>query len=198
MSKTCNLVLIIPLLSIALAGCGGDDDDDSPASPPGNQIIDNLCGNKINDKNGTNASGPCLKIATDANGKYFTSSPSDAVQAEFVFFHGSMSNDTDTGHSGPTGKFLTLSLSGASAWCHALNNRAFAGISNWRLPTATELNNFNNYRNSKMWSDFGWPTERCYWTSTPSSSLQVGINFFDYSNCIIPASSNEFVSCTAP
>ncbi|MCC2525800.1 adhesion domain-containing protein [Vibrio coralliilyticus] len=51
--------------------------------------------------------------------------------------------------------------------------RAFAGKSDWRRPTSSELTQLYN-THGNMWSALGWPTGSYYWSSTPNGS------YFDY------------------
>lgn len=54
-------------------------------------------------------------------------------------------------------------------WCQNLSTLHFAGQSNWHRATFDEMNNlyrFNNNDDIDMYSRFGWPASKSYWTSS--------------------------------
>ncbi|MCC2525787.1 Lcl domain-containing protein [Vibrio coralliilyticus] len=66
--------------------------------------------------------------------------------------------DTTTGEGGQFDRY-----------CADLATRAFAGKSDWRRPTSSELTQLYN-THGNMWSALGWPTNYYYWSSTPNGS----------------------------
>ncbi|WP_082040420.1 Ig-like domain-containing protein [Vibrio hyugaensis] len=132
-----------------------------------------ICGSSegvsnVDDTDPTNATGYCLKVATDSDGKWFTSTPSLAVMEVLGYkVDNSDTNSGDTyastytesGTYGPSGgEFARFRQDGATAtnpsdggdgtdgqfdrWCQKLNTLEFGGKSNWRRPTRGELEAF--------------------------------------------------------
>ncbi|EOV3440929.1 hypothetical protein ACOW85_004600, partial [Vibrio parahaemolyticus] len=157
-----------------------------------------ICGTGVDDADKTNATGNCLKVATDADGKWFTSTPSIAVMDALGYTVGDSSTNSgktydfthkETGASGPTdGVFAAFRQDGAGVvepgggddanagvdgqfdrWCQDLAVMGFAGKSTWRRPTLAELQGLYT-ANGNMWNARGWPAYRDYWSSRPTVS----------------------------
>ncbi len=122
-----------------------------------------VCGHAVDDTDRENATGTCLKIATDAEGHWFTSSPSLAVMNAL----GYSANDKETnsgntyaaiytknGTRGPNGEFVQFQQDGLDVvnpedsvgidgqfdrWCQTLASIEFAGKNNWHRPSKDEL-----------------------------------------------------------
>lgn len=154
-----------------------------------------VCGTGVDDTDKTNATGSCLKVATDAAGNWFTSAPSIAVMNKLNYTKdSSTSNSGDTygntytedGSMGPSGTFATFTQNGAGVsapttgddgtngqfnrWCQKLNALEFGGKTNWRRPTSSELTAFyQKYEDegatTGLWEARGWPAENYYWGS---------------------------------
>ncbi|HHY0467239.1 TPA: Ig-like domain-containing protein [Vibrio parahaemolyticus] len=180
-------------LSTGYVGSNGSDMEfyASCVSPPPIKI----CGTGVDDADKTNATGKCLKVATDADGKWFTSTPSVAVMNELGYTVDDSNTNTgktyastykETGIYGPTdGVFALFRQDGngvinpgegddANAgvngqfdrWCQNLASIAFGGKNTWRRPTRDELKGLYNDVGS-LWNARGWPTDLSYWSATP-------------------------------
>ncbi|WP_140079716.1 hypothetical protein [Vibrio parahaemolyticus] len=132
------------------------------APPPG------ICGTGVDDTDPTNAVGNCLKVATDNDGNWFTSTPSVAVMDALGYtIDGTETNSGDTyaatytenGTYGPAdGVFAQFRQDGATAinpidggdgsngqfdrWCQKLNTLEFGGKTTWERPTASAFDAF--------------------------------------------------------
>ncbi|EDP60699.1 surface protein Lk90-like protein [Vibrio sp. AND4] len=122
----------------------------------------------IDDTDKSNAKEACLKVATDSSGKWFTSSPSEAVMEAMGYEKDSSetnSGDTysrlreETGELGPLGgEFAEFRQDGNGVvkpgegnnhnagingqfdrWCQKLRISNFAGRTDWRRPERDEL-----------------------------------------------------------
>lgn len=122
----------------------------------------------IDDTDKSNAKEACLKVATDSSGKWFTSSPSEAVMEAMGYEKDSSetnSGDTysrlreETGELGPLGgEFAEFMQDGNGVvkpgegnnhnagingqfdrWCQKLRISNFAGRTDWRRPQRDEL-----------------------------------------------------------
>ncbi|MCS0306577.1 hypothetical protein [Vibrio diabolicus] len=138
-----------------------------------------VCGGKVNDKDMSNAQGNCLKVA-EANGKWFTSSPSLNVASTLGYGYNNSSSNSgktyaatyqETGTSGPAGGvFLQFRQDGIGGtqhqrYCQHLADIGFAGRINWQRPSIYELADLVRLR-GHMYSNFGWPTSEKYWSGT--------------------------------
>ncbi|MDW1848796.1 peptidase, partial [Vibrio sp. Vb2110] len=135
-----------------------------------------ICGGQVNDTNKSNATGVCLKVA-EADGKWFTSSPSKAVM-DYLGYIKSDNNRPNTykglavedGTHGPAGEFAEfmygsgMSDDGAQldSYCNHLSRINFAGKSKWSQPSLADLREVDAY----MYENFGWPTKARYWSAT--------------------------------
>ncbi|HHY0552635.1 TPA: hypothetical protein ACVU5P_004987, partial [Vibrio parahaemolyticus] len=153
-----------------------------------------MCGTGVNDTDPNNAGGNCLKVASDAAGNWFTSTPSVALMNELGYtVDNSGTNSgktyastyTESGKVGPIGGvFARFRQDGAGVvapgggddanagvdgqfdrWCQDLALRDFAGRATWRRPTLAEFANFRS-EHGNLWKAFGWPAYFAYWTST--------------------------------
>nr|CAC40972.1 hypothetical protein [Vibrio pommerensis] len=149
------------------------------------------CGGQLNDADKTNATGECLKIATNNAGQWFTSSPSEAMvqalgytqAAGGVLTNGGRtyaSTFTETGSDGPAGgvfaRFDQVAIVNGDGdsgqfdrWCLDLAAVNFGGKADWRRPSKDELLSLRHDR-GHMYSESGWPTHSTYWTGTPGNS----------------------------
>jgi hypothetical protein len=156
-----------------------------------------ICGDRVDDTHKSNAKGYCLKVATDANGYWFTSTPSIVVLDQLGYSISNSSNNTgdtyastytENGTSGPNGgAFARFRQDGNGVanggvngqfdrWCKKLNDLGFGGRSTWKRPESNELSDLYS-TNRNMWSARGWPTGYGYWSATGSNyvvSLSAG------------------------
>ncbi|HGZ7315244.1 TPA: Ig-like domain-containing protein [Vibrio parahaemolyticus] len=127
-----------------------------------------ICGGGVDDADPTNATGTCLKVATDNDGNWFTSTPSVAVM-DLLGYEIDDSSDntgdtytttyTELGLYGPDGgEFARFTQEGIDAtnpadggdgtngqfyrWCQKLNALEFGGRTTWQRPTKPELSAF--------------------------------------------------------
>ncbi|MGR5235679.1 hypothetical protein [Vibrio alfacsensis] len=144
-----------------------------------------ICGGVVDDADKANATGFCLKVATDNSGNWFSSSPSKAVMdgLGYVLKPDSSSTDsgktynvlhTEDGSTGPSGEFARFDATGGSypegtknqydRWCTDLANMNFAEKRTWRRATADELIGLQNKYVKNLGSSFRseWQT---LWTS---------------------------------
>lgn len=157
-----------------------------------------ICGGVVNDSNQSNAVGYCLKVATDANGYWFTSTPSIVVMDQLGYSINNSGNNTgdtyaflfnENGNYGPVGGFARFRQDGNGAgqfdrWCQKLNDLGFGGRSTWGRPERNELSVLYS-TNGNMWHARGWPTGITYWSATVNGSdyFYVNLNGGDvYSN----------------
>ncbi|TVO39914.1 DUF1566 domain-containing protein [Vibrio algivorus] len=130
-----------------------------------------VCGSRVDDADPENAKGACLKVATDADGNWFTSTPSINVMNTMAYIvNNTKTNTGDTyaetysedGTYGPAdGEFAQFRQDGENVispggdddtnagingqfdrWCQKLASIEFAGKSNWRRPRRDELEAF--------------------------------------------------------
>ncbi|MCC2525785.1 Lcl domain-containing protein [Vibrio coralliilyticus] len=144
------------------------------------------CGGQLNDTDRTNATGPCLKIATaalDGQELWFTSSPSLAMMESIGYTEQNLPDNSgqtyanvwvENGVYGPEGEFAGFSQHGQSGgqfdrYCADLATRNYAGKEDWRRPTTEELSALYQQRGN-MYYAFGWPTVGPYWSSTADES----------------------------
>ncbi len=143
-----------------------------------------MCGG-VNDTNQENAKGDCLKVATDNEGNWFTSSPSSIVMNSLDYTADNSENNTgdtysgmtnETGRWGPEGSgFATFRQDGQNSgqfarWCQKLASLNFAGRNDWHRPTKDELEGLYAFSSASMglWGGRGWPTTEPYWSLTPT------------------------------
>jgi len=180
-----------------------------------------ICGGAVDDTNKSNAAGYCLKVATDASGNWFTSSPSIEVMRELQYsMDNSNSNTDDTyggtyaedGTRGPAGGvFARFSQEGRGVvnppggdgmngqfdrWCQKLNELVFGGRSTWERPEFSELSALYN-ANHDMWIARGWPTHYNYWSATVSGSNYDNVNLFHGGFNTPRPSTNQYASCVS-
>ncbi|MCG6459578.1 Ig-like domain-containing protein [Vibrio parahaemolyticus] len=182
-----------------------------------------ICGTGVDDSDPTNAARACLKVATDADGNWFASTPSIAVMDALGYTvddsetnSGKTYSDTE-GYHGNGGVFAEFRQDGAIAispadggdgangqfyrWCKDLAAMEFAGKSNWRRPTSDELEGLYA-ANGNMWDSRGWPTGRYYWSSTVGTDTfnSSGYNIVGLDggnvNTVIPMN-DEYASCVS-
>ncbi|KJR30121.1 hypothetical protein UF06_09810 [Vibrio sp. S234-5] len=178
------------------------------------------CGGQLNDADKTNATGECLKIATNNAGQWFTSSPSEAMVQALGYTQAAGSVDTNggrtyasthtqTGSDGTAGGvfagFDQLAIGNGvgvngqfDRWCQDLAAMNFGGKADWRRPTDNELLSLYIARGN-MWSVSGWPANYAYYSSTPYSNTSDfwRVDLRDgYMNTSNPAYS-QYVSCVS-
>ncbi|EHV5557985.1 Ig-like domain-containing protein [Vibrio parahaemolyticus] len=152
-----------------------------------------ICGIHVDNVDSTNAIGNCLKVATDAAGNRFTSSPSIAVMDALGYTVDDSERNSgktyasttrENGDNGPNGgEFARFRQDGMSdgqfdRWCQDLATMKFAGRSTWRRPTGEELRVFyQKYEPSGLWRMRGWPVTNHYWASTTISGMYEAVYF---------------------
>ncbi|HHY0552522.1 TPA: adhesion domain-containing protein, partial [Vibrio parahaemolyticus] len=206
-------------LSTGYVGSNGSDMEfyASCVSPPPIKI----CGTGVDDADKTNAAGKCLKVASDAAGNWFTSTPSVALMNELGYTvdnSGTNSGKTyastykETGVYGPTdGVFAQFRQDGQGVtnpsggigingqfdrWCQHLAAMEFAGKSTWRRARLAELQGLRT-ANSDMWGARGWPTNVYYWSATPDGSNYYYVNLNRGSVFSNPPSDTNYASCVS-
>ncbi|MDK9758765.1 peptidase, partial [Vibrio sp. D173a] len=176
-----------------------------PTDPPTDPLSDPLaCGIGIDDAHPTNATGECLKIATDYYGNWFTGTPSLALLKSLGYTQDSSTNNTgDTYHSvyretgtvGPAGEFALFAIDGLGVpyppaegagvggqhdrWCQKLNELEFFGRTDWAIPSSFEFSALN-VKFSASPDGFGWPRYQSYWTTTWTGSTLSYCNFVSH------------------
>ncbi|MDP2502651.1 hypothetical protein Q8W42_18200 [Vibrio splendidus] len=147
-----------------------------------------ICG-VLNDTDKNNAKGDCLKVIEgltgDANGKYFSSSPSLAFLKQLNY---SVDNTPDNvgrsyaksvqglGSYAPiTGLYARFRQDGAGEndgvggqydrYCQDLAELAYASRVNWRRVTANEVAALVQ-DHGELYTAFGFPTLQAFWTSS--------------------------------
>ncbi|MCG6461776.1 Ig-like domain-containing protein, partial [Vibrio parahaemolyticus] len=184
--------------------------------------IEFICGGAVDDTDQTNATGNCLKVATDADGNWFTSTPSIAVMDGLGYtVDNSDTNSgktyastyTEDGTYGPVdGVFAQFRQDGALAinpaeggdgtdsqfdrWCQDLAAMEFAGKSSWRRPTRAELDGLYA-ANDNMWGARGWPAGTLYWSSTVYRSLYYYENLHNGFDGRGSPSNEHYASCVS-
>ncbi|EOV0875571.1 Ig-like domain-containing protein [Vibrio parahaemolyticus] len=148
-------------------------------------MMPTICGGAVDDTDKLNATGNCLKVATDGSGNWFTSTPSIAVMDAlgYVISDSSLTSGktyaSTSEESGPVGVFARFRQDGKDAggiwgggdgtngqfdrWCQYLASMQFAGKSTWHRPTKTELVGLHA-KNGNMWDARGWPLHDPYWS----------------------------------
>ncbi|ALR95741.1 Ig-like domain-containing protein [Vibrio alginolyticus] len=175
-----------------------------------------ICGIGVDDTDKGNAKGNCLKVATDARGKWYTSTPSIAVMESLGFtLNNSEYNEGDT-YASIDGEFARFRQDGenvtnpadggignngqADRWCKKLTDIKFGGKERWYRPTESELKVLQQHIGD-LSQERGWPTHTAYATST-SGTANYNINFSHVyldSGAIygVPPSHSDYVACTA-
>lgn len=119
-----------------------------------------MCGTGVDDKDRTNATGDCLKVASGDNGFWYTSPPSINLMNSlgYRWVH-ALSPEAqmpktynyvrvETGAYGPAGEFAMFNNYGLERqgntgqwgyWCNELNEKNFANRTNWRRATMSEM-----------------------------------------------------------
>ncbi|EHJ9985788.1 Ig-like domain-containing protein [Vibrio parahaemolyticus] len=165
-----------------------------------------ICGGAVDDTDPTNATGECLKVASDAGGNWFTSTPSIEVMNALGYTLDNSSTNSGKSYAGTyagngslaRGKFARFRQDGQNGasvvnpgdgddinagvggqfdrWCQDLATMKFAGKSTWRRPTLDELTSFYD-TNGNMWDARGWPVYNLnYWSSTVLGSYYRSVN----------------------
>ncbi|EPW6725677.1 Ig-like domain-containing protein [Vibrio parahaemolyticus] len=159
-----------------------------------------ICGGAVNDANKINATGICLKVATDADGNWFTSSPSIAVMNALGYTASNSANNsgdtyastsTESGSYGPYGGvFATFSQdgdgvvnpgdSGADGTNEGINGQfdrwcqdlAAMGFAGKSTWRRPTSDELQDLyaANGNMWTARGWPANGSYWSSTVNGS----------------------------
>ncbi|MGR5235678.1 Ig-like domain-containing protein [Vibrio alfacsensis] len=152
-----------------------------------------ICGGAINDDDKFNATGKCLKVATDNSGNWFTSTPSQAVMNELHYSitpGGTGRNYVGIHHTGKANdgpedaSFAMFDQLGGDTegnggqydrWCKNLAAMNFAGTDKWQRATLHQLdvliadNSVPGSISDGMWNYHGWPAGMPYWSNTKSS-----------------------------
>ena len=180
-----------------------------------------MCGGTVDDTSKTNAKGICLKVATDANGYWFTSTPSIGLIRALQYTQDATSSNTgdtysgyttETGDNGPAGgSFIRFNQQGLNVvdpsagngtngqfdrWCKKLNELRFGGRTTWKRPESSELTAFYANKGS-LWIARGWPTNNNYWSATVFDTLYRRVSLYDgqvYSNY---PSGTHYASCVS-
>ncbi len=185
-----------------------------------------ICGTGLNDTDSTSATGACLKIASDTNGNWLTSTPSTAAMNALGYTEDNSDTNsgtsyaatlTEDGTKGPTGEFARFRQDGDGAviptyggdntnagvngqfdrWCQALASEYFAGKATWRRPTKAELLALYNTKNN-MWSNYGWPTLYAHWSTEFDTNGNYYLVWFSNGNTTSNlASGAYYASCLA-
>ncbi len=215
-------IVTVTAATIDINGAPISDTKDITINGYGVDGILPICGGAINDTDQTNATGVCLKVATDSKGNWFTSSPSIAVMENLGYALNDTASNMDKTYShifpissgfGPTGgQFAAFRQDGDSVslpsdsdgtnagvngqsdrWCQQLNQLGFAGRNFWRRPTEDELSGLHAL-NGNMWTSHGWPID-IYWTSSVDDSQFYIVNTGIGGVDSANASSSLYVSC---
>ncbi|HHC7130293.1 TPA: Ig-like domain-containing protein [Vibrio parahaemolyticus] len=178
----------------------GVNSQDTPFSPTKRISITNWvlrqCGDDVN------ATNDCLKVATDSNDNWFTSSPSIAVMRALEYTSDGTEVNTGDTYTDASNVILKnfvrfrqdgLNVTGPGEgdnesagvggqfyrWCNKLKELEFAGQNDWRRPTASEL---SGLRETNGMSLIGWPTslqdEGFYWASDVVARKYLSVNLF--------------------
>ncbi len=186
-----------------------------------------ICGGAVDNADPINATGNCLKVATDDSGAWFTSTPSLAVMNALGYSmapESTNSGDTyaaistaEDGTFGPEGgQFAQFTQDGATAtnppdgdgtngqfdrWCQKLNTLEFGGKTTWRRPTRAELEVFHQKyegTDSGLWGARGWPTSSRYFSTDVGDEYYVSVSLYDAGVSSSLPSVNNYASCIAP
>ncbi|MBE1273884.1 Ig-like domain-containing protein [Enterovibrio baiacu] len=151
-----------------------------------------LCGGAVNDSDGSNATGACIKVVDYlSTGMLFTGTPSES--AILALGYSRSVNNSNTGQtydsivsdSYISGNVATFRKAGngwnndiasptygqggqLDRYCENLSNIRFNQRQNWRVPSLTELDNL--YANQGSMQSYGWPVSLRYGSSTGFSS----------------------------
>ncbi|HIF9334933.1 TPA: Ig-like domain-containing protein, partial [Photobacterium damselae] len=90
---------------------------------------------------------------------------------------------TETGSFGPNG-FSSAGFTWQQGrdWCAYLGAQNYAGRSNWAQPSKDDLvglNDTNGEPPMGMFTSYGWPTDKYYWSATASGSTYIFVNFYN-------------------
>ncbi|NPD09338.1 Ig-like domain-containing protein, partial [Vibrio ostreicida] len=131
----------------------------------------------------------CIDVFDTGSGKLFTHSPS----VNYLYSIGGSPTDgffTETGSSGPAGKFYRFNWSNAGLLCAKYNTESLSGRTNWRLPTKDELKVELYDKSGNMFTARSWPSSFQYWSATTNTGststsyytvgLKNGQTSFDY------------------
>ncbi|ADN74988.1 Ig domain protein group 2 domain protein [Ferrimonas balearica DSM 9799] len=185
-------------------------------------------GGGINDTDSFNGFGDCLKVRqiTDPNDgvdKWFSGAASTNFAGGLGYQQqDSADNSGDTygetfhtgiyagfrhdgqGVAGPaSGDESVASVGGqADRWCQKLAAIGFAGRDNWRLATLAELialYEYDNAADESLYSRFGWPYSRVYWSQSleGTSGYQI-VDMNDGTQSSLSESESAYTPCVAP
>lgn len=184
-------------------------------------IAPEICGGAVDDTDPANVKGNCLKVATDADGHWFSSTPSLAVMnalgySQDPYFDNT--GDTYESLSSESGgkKFAKFSQVGKHVvnpgesdddnagvngqfdrWCEKLNKFGFGGRTNWRRPSEDELIGLKRDVGGSLWETRGWPSSVLYWSSTIDDSNFVGVSLDeDYTHTTV-SYAGYYASCVS-
>ncbi len=156
-----------------------------------------ICGGTVNNAD-DNAMGNCLKVATDALGNWYTSTPSSTVM-DFLGYttHNSATNKDDT-YSGLESSFAQFRQDGGdggqfSRWCKKLNTLKFGGRTDWRSPTLSELENLFGQQGNL--SNLNWPTRSSYWSSSKTGSKYYNVDLTNNNSHADEVTKSYYASC---
>ncbi|MDG3412897.1 Ig-like domain-containing protein [Vibrio sp. Vb2110] len=165
-----------------------------------------ICGGRVNDTDRYNARGKCLKV-TEANGKWFTSTPSDIVMEALGYMRQNLSSNSgrtyssllsDSYSNGYFAMFRQDGLGGTQhqRYCQHLADMGFAGRRNWHRPSRDELRGLHKARGN-LWTNYGWPVHKQYWSETRYGAEYFIVNLGTGSYFNSPGLSEFNASCVS-
>ncbi|EIA1343593.1 Ig-like domain-containing protein [Vibrio parahaemolyticus] len=190
-------------------------------------MMPTICGGAVNDTDKLNATGNCLKVATDGSGNWFTSTPSIAVMDALGYSTGTATSDSadndgktyanpyiENSTKGPVGSFASFRQDGRGVldvasggngtngqldrWCQNLASIEFGGKNTWRRATRTELEELYKDKGN-LWDNFGWPVSLSFWSSTLNASNHFNrVRFSDGFVSSQTPDAKGYASCVAP
>ncbi|WP_325894626.1 Ig-like domain-containing protein [Grimontia sp. NTOU-MAR1] len=164
--------------------------------------------------------------SNDLKTKWFTSTPSMAVIGHLGYTIDSTSTNmgdtyaatyTENGSRGPSGVSFALFTQWGNGvtlppndpagvdsqydrWCTKLNSENFAGQSDWRRATLSELQALYAYENihtQGMYARYGWPTAHYYWAGTVFSHGFMRVLLYDNTANSTHPGVHNYVSCVS-
>ncbi|MBV7296731.1 Ig-like domain-containing protein [Enterovibrio paralichthyis] len=150
----------------------------------------------LNNNDMTVAGGACIKLAQDANGNWFTSSPSFSVMHALSYYYPD-GGGYENGSWGPPGFFFRFNWFESKDWCSRLQEIEFAGRDDWAIPTSAELTGLYSDLGD-LYTNYGWPSFYYYNSNSVTGGNIKGVALYDGTSFDFTLNQDNYISCISP